>query len=201
MSTGREMGEAAGPARGLKIEPLTFDRWRDFERLFGPRGACGGCWCMWWRLTPREFGKRKGAGNKRAMKALVRRGEVPGLLAYDGEEAVGWCAVAPRSAYARLGRSRILRPVDDAEVWSVVCFYVAKDWRRRGVTTALLRAATAYVKSRGGKVVEGYPVEPEKDKIPDAFAYPGLAAAFKAAEFDEVARRSPTRPIMRYHLK
>jgi GNAT superfamily N-acetyltransferase len=198
MSRGRGSADSAG---GMRIEPLTLDGWGDFERLFGPRGACGGCWCMWWRLTAKEFGKRKGAGNKRAMKALVRGGDVPGLLAYDGEQPVGWCAVAPRSAYPRLGRSRILRPVDDAEVWSVVCFYVAKPWRRLGVTAALLRAATEYVKSRGGKVVEGYPVEPVKDKMPDAFAYPGLAAAFKAAGFEEVARRSPTRPIMRYYLK
>jgi GNAT superfamily N-acetyltransferase len=201
MSRGREKREGAGPARDLIIEPLTYDAWGDFERLFGPRGACGGCWCMWWRLTAKEFEGRKGAANKRAMKALVRRGEVPGLLAYDGEEPVGWCAVAPRAAYPRLGRSRILRPVDDADVWSVVCFFVAKAWRGRGVTTALLRAAAKYVKSRGGKVVEGYPVEPAKGKMPDAFAYPGLAAAFKAAGFEEVARRSPTRPIMRYYLK
>jgi GNAT superfamily N-acetyltransferase len=186
---------------GLTTEPLTIEKWGDFERLFGPRGACGGCWCIWWRLTAKEFEGRKGASNKRAMKALVRGGKVPGLPAYAGEEPVGWCAVAPRSAYPRLGRSRILRPVDDADVWSVVCFFVAKAWRGRGVTTALLRAAVEYVKSRGGIVVEGYPLEPAKSKIPDAFAYPGLASAFEAAGFVEVARRSPTRPIMRYYLK
>jgi GNAT superfamily N-acetyltransferase len=201
MSKRRETRLDKGVANGLVVEPLTFDRWADFERLFGARGACGGCWCMWWRLTAKEFEKRKGAGNKQAMKALVRGGEVPGLLAYDGDEAVGWCAVAPRSAYTRLGRSRILRPVDDADVWSVVCFFVAKDWRRRGVTTALLGAAAKHVKSRGGKVIEGYPVQPAKGKMPDAFAYPGLAAGFKAAGFEEVARRSPTRPIMRCYLK
>lgn len=185
----------------LSFEPLTADRWGDFERLFGPRGACGGCWCMWWRLTAKEFEGRKGASNKRAMKALVRGGEVPGLLAYAGEEPVGWCAVAPRSTYPRLSRSRILRPVDDADVWSAVCFFVAKPWRKRGVTTALLRAAVDFVKSRGGKCVEGYPVEPAKSKIPDVFAFHGVASAFKAAGFAEVARRSPTRPIMRYLLK
>jgi GNAT superfamily N-acetyltransferase len=197
MTPGRRRS-AAEPPGDFTFAPLTAARWKDFERLFGPRGACAGCWCMWWRLTAKEFERRKGTSNKRAMKALVRRGDVPGILAYAGEEAVGWCAAAPREAYARLRRSRILRPVDDADVWSVVCFFVAKDWRRRGVTTALLRAATKYVRSRGGKIVEGYPVEPAKGKVPDAFAYPGLAGAFKAAGFVEVARRSPTRPIMRH---
>jgi GNAT superfamily N-acetyltransferase len=156
---------------------------------------------MWWRPTAAEFERRKGALNKRAMKALVRGGEEPGLLAYDGEEAVGWCAAAPRAAYPRLGRSRVLRPVDDADVWSVVCFYVAKPRRRRGVATALLRAAVDFVRARGAKIVEGYPVEPAKGRTPDAFAYPGLASSFSEAGFVEVARRSPTRPIMRRYLK
>ena len=201
MSKGRGKCGGAASARGLVIEPVTAERWGDFERLFGARGACGGCWCMWWRLTAKEFEGRKGASNTRAMKALVRGGKVPGLLAYAGEEPVGWCAVAPRSTYPRLSRSRILRPVDDADVWSVVCFFVAKPWRSRAVATALLRAAVDFVRARGGKAVEGYPVEPAKSKIPDAFAYPGVASAFKAAGFVEVARRSPTRPIMRYLLE
>lgn len=197
MTAGRRK-RGAEPPGDFTSAQLVAARWKDFERLFGPRGACAGCWCMWWRLTAKEFESRKGASNKRAMKALVRRGNVPGILAYAGEEAVGWCAVAPREAYPRLSRSRILRPVDDAGVWSVVCFFIGKHWRRKGLTVALIRAAVDFVKSRGGTVVEGYPVEPTKGKVPDAFAYPGLAGAFKAAGFVEVARRSPTRPIMRY---
>lgn len=188
-------------AAGLVTEPLVEARWKDFERLFGRRGACAGCWCMWWRLTAKEFEKRKGASNKRAMKALVRRGDAPGLLAYAGEEAVGWCAVAPRSAYPRLARSRILRPVDDVAVWSIVCLFVAKPWRDRGVATALIRAAIDHVRVRGGEAVEGYAVEPRRGRTADLYAYPGPASAFRAAGFVEVARRSPTRPIMRYHLE
>jgi GNAT superfamily N-acetyltransferase len=197
MTAGRKT-HPGEPLGNLTFAPLAVARWKDFERLFGPRGACGGCWCMWWRLTAKEFERRKGASNKRAMKALVRRGDVPGILAYAGEEPVGWCAVAPRAAYPRLARSRILRPVDDVDVWSIVCFFIGKAWRRKGLTVALLRAAVDFVKSRGGTVVEGYPVEPAKGNIPDTFAYPGVARAFEAAGFVEVARRSPTRPIMRY---
>ncbi len=183
-----------------RFHSLTPARWKDFESLFGERGACGGCWCMWFRFANAEFERRKGAGNKRAMKALVRKGVVPGILAYWGREPVGWCAVAPRSEYTRLERSRILQPLDDEPVWSVVCFFIHKEHRDRGLTVALLRAAARHVKQRGGTVLEGYPVDP-KDQMPPAFAYHGLASAFTEAGFEECARRSPTRPIMRYYLE
>jgi len=181
----------------LEFHPLTPERWGDFEELFGERGACGGCWCMWWRLTRKEFMNQKGEVNRRAMKALVESGRIPGILAYDSGHAVGWCSVAPRKDFPALGRSRILKPVDEQPVWSVVCFFVRKDYRRRGVSAALLRAAVDYVRERGGEIVEGYPVEPRKPQIPDVFAFHGLAAAFREAGFSEVARRSETRPIMR----
>ncbi|UCH79529.1 MAG: GNAT family N-acetyltransferase [Candidatus Coatesbacteria bacterium] len=156
---------------------------------------------MWWRLTAKEFESSKGEANRRAMRALVRRGDVPGLLAYDGEEAVGWCAVAPRTAYPRLARSRIMRPVDDVAVWSIVCLFVAKPWRDRGVATVLIRAAVEHVRAQGGEAVEGYAVEPRRGRTADLYAYPGPVSAFRAAGFVEVARRSPTRPIMRYLLE
>jgi GNAT superfamily N-acetyltransferase len=185
----------------LDIRPLTAERWSDFAELFGPRGACGGCWCMYWRQTRAEYERRKGDGNKRAMRALVRAGGVPGLLAYADGQAVGWCAVAPRDAFATLGRSRILRPVDDKPVWSIVCFYVARPYRNQGLTVRLLKGAAAYVKGQGGRILEGYPVEPRHDRLADVFAYTGLAAACRKAGFRECARRSPTRPIMRRRLR
>ncbi len=185
----------------LHFHPLTPARWADFEQLFGERGACGGCWCMWRRLKRSEFEKRKGAGNKRAMKAIVRKGDVPGIIAYAGKQPVGWCAVAPRENYGTLERSRILKPVDDHPVWSVVCFFVEKAHRGTGVSVELLRAAVAHAKRHGARIVEGYPVEPKQDRMPDAFAWFGLASAFERAGFEEVARRSPTRPIMRLHIK
>ena len=191
--------KTGGPVK-LEFSPLTFDRWADFETLFGERGACGGCWCMWWRLKRAEFEQKKGAGNKKLMKAIVRSGEVPGLLAFAGGRPVGWCAVAPRENLPGLDRSRILKRVDDTPVWSVACFFIDKNWRKRGVSVALLKAAVRYVKQKGGKVLEGYPVEPRKDTTPAVFAWTGLASAFEAAGFEEVARRSETRPIMRYYV-
>lgn len=181
----------------LGIRPLTPDRWSDLEELFGDRGACGGCWCMWWRLAGKEFDAGKGEGNRRAMRGIVDSGRVPGILAYRDGRPVGWCSVAPRNEFPRLSRSRLLRPVDEQEVWSVVCLFVARAARRSGVAVYLLEGAVEYVQRRGGRIVEGYAVEPRKDRVPDVFAYHGPASAFLAAGFEEVDRRSPTRPIMR----
>ena len=184
-------------AAALEIHPLTLERWSDFETLFGANGACGGCWCMAWRAaSPKAFEAGKGEGHKRAMKRIVKAGPPPGLLAYAGDEAVGWCAVAPREVYPRLRGSRILAPVDDQPVWSVSCFFVRRDWRRRGVTVALLKEAARHVGRSGGRLLEGYPTETDQEQ-PGAFVWHGLASAFETAGFREVARRSTHRPIMR----
>ncbi len=156
---------------------------------------------MTWRLLRPEYERQKGAGNRRALRRLVDAGEMPGLLAYDRERPIGWCALAPRERYGRLERSRILKPVDTRPVWSVVCLFVDHAYRRRGVTVALLRAAAAHAREQGGLVVEGSPVEPKStEEIPPVFAFTGVASAFRKAGFREAARRSPTRPIMRLEL-
>jgi len=187
-----------GTAMILEFHPLTPERWEDLEKLFGERGACGGCWCMWWRLRRSEFERQKGEENRRAFKNIVDSGQIPGILAYANGQSIAWCSVAPRETYSTLQRSRILKPVGNEPVWSIVCFFVAKQFRRKGVTGKLLRAAMEYVGRQGGKMLEGYPLEPKKQKIPDAFAYTGLASTFRKAGFVEVLRRSETRPIMRY---
>lgn len=182
------------------VRPATPSRWKDVEKLFGPRGACAGCWCMFWRVTRTAYENGKHSGNKRKMKALVASGAVPGLIAYRNGEPVGWCAVAPRSEYTALSRSRVLAPVDDKPVWSVSCFFVARGHRRTGVTVELLKAAVEYARKKKANIVEGYPVEPKKGAMADVFVWTGLASAFRKAGFKEAARRSATRPIMRYEL-
>ena len=182
----------------FEFRPLLPSRWKDLETLFGERGACGGCWCMWPRLKRAAFQKQKGPGNKRAMKRIVQSGPPPGLLAYADGRPVAWCAIAPREAYCVLEHSRILKRVDDRPVWSVVCFFVAKHFRRRGLTTKLLDAAAAYARKHGARIIEGYPVDPKPGtRSVDVFVWTGLASAFRKAGFEEVQRRSPTRPIMR----
>ena len=155
---------------------------------------------MYWRLNRPRYEKGKGAGNRRAMKALVEGGTEPGILAYAGERAVGWCSVAPREEFVRLGTSRILKPVDDVPVWSVSCLFIAREYRNRGVSVALLKAAIDFVRARGGTVVEGYPVEPRKEEMPPAFAWTGIASAYLHAGFREHRRGSATRPIMRFEI-
>jgi GNAT superfamily N-acetyltransferase len=181
----------------LNFEPVTPGRWSDFESLFGDRGACAGCWCMWFRGTRKVYVKNQGAGNKRRMKKIIMDGNEPGILAYHGGEPVGWCSVGPRETYDALERSRIMAPVDDKPVWSVTCLFVRKDYRRSGVSVRLLDAAARFAATKGARIVEGYPVEARKADEPDPFMYHGSASAFRTAGFKEVARRAPTRPIMR----
>ena len=183
----------------VAVHPATADRWADLEQLFGARGACAGCWCMYFRLTQKEFNANRGEANRTALNALVESGAEPGLIAYAGDEPAGWVSVAPRTEYLRLQRSRTLKPVDDRPVWSVVCFFVARRHRRKGLTVAMLQAAVAYARSRGAQVVEGYPVDPHAE-YPDTYAYHGLLSAFRKAGFIEVARAAPTRPVMRYEV-
>ncbi len=128
------------------------------------------------------------------------RVEPVGLLAYDGDEPVGWCAVAPRDEFSSLNRSRVLKRVDDQPVWSVVCFFVKRSHRHQGLTVRLLKTAIDFAAEHGASIVEGYPIEPRKPEMPPVFAFTGLASAFLEAGFVEVARRSETRPIMRYAI-
>ncbi len=187
-------------AAALTFHPVTAERWPDFERLFGPRGAYGGCWCMFWRLKRSEFEAGQGEPNRQAMQGIIGRGEIPGLLAYDGEIPVGWCAIAPREASPALDRSPVLKRIDDQPVWSITCFYIAKGYRRHGVMSQILRAAIDHARQHGARIVESYPIQPRKDTVPDMYAYMGTVTAFKKAGFREAARRSASHPVMRYTI-
>ncbi len=182
------------------FKELTIDTWKDFEKLFGERGACGGCWCMYWRLKNKDFEAQKWSGNKRAMKKLVNADNQIGIIMYSDKKPVGWCSVAPREDFIRLENSRVLKPVDDNPVWSIVCFFIDKQHRKKGRSVELLKGVIDLCKNKGAKIVEGYPAEPYSDNIPAAFAWTGIPSAFKKAGFKEAARRSPKRPIMRYYL-
>lgn len=184
----------------MKIEPLTPETWPAFEALMGPKGGYGGCWCMLWRKTKAEHDRDSGEANRKDIQRLADSGLPPGLLALDGERAVGWISVAPRRDFVRLETSRVLKPLDDEAVWSVSCFLIAKDYRRQGLAVQLLEAACGFVRERGGTILEGYPIAPNKTPYPAAYAWTGFESAFKQAGFKEAARRSPTRPIMRNYL-
>lgn len=194
------MPRSSSVRSAFSVHPLTPERWNDLAQLFGQRGACGGCWCMSWRLRASEFNRGKGESNKRAFKRIVSSGSVPGLLAYRHDEPVGWCAVGPRECYPRLENSRILKRVDDQPVWSITCLFVRRDCRRAGVSVQLLKAAIKFARMNKARILEGYPNDLSGKLLPDAFVWTGLASAFRAAGFTEVLRRSRTRPIMRRQL-
>lgn len=185
----------------ITFQPVTPERWDDFAQLFGPRGACAGCWCMWPRLTGRDYAAGRGDGHRRRMRALVAGDHRPGILAYANGEPIGWCAVAPRSEYLRLSTSRVMAPVDDLPVWSVPCLFVAREWRGRGLPARLLEAAVRFAAARGARVVEGYPIDTGGKRTGDAFLWHGAASSFLRAGFHEVARRSVTRPVMRRNVR
>ncbi len=185
----------------LTIRPLTPDRWSAFLRLFGENGVGGGCWCMFWRLPKQQYLRQKGEANKQTMRALVHGGCVPGLLAYVGEEPIGWCAVAPRERYPALDRSRSRKALDNQPVWSITCVYVARSHRRQHLSRTLIAAAVRHVRSQGGRIVEAYPVPPKPGVRSTNYAYMGFVSAFEAVGFALHVRRSETRPVMRYSVR
>lgn len=181
----------------FEIRPAT---WANFETVMGEKGGCGGCWCMLWRRTAKEMEAEKGEGNRLAMKSLFEKGQVPGLVALKDGNAVGWIQIDRRSAFPRLEASRILKPVDEQEVWSVSCFFIDKRFRRQGLSLELLNAAVDWARSQGAAIVEGYPIDTPKEKYPTVYAWTGFLGTYQRAGFSEVARRSDTRPIMRKRL-
>ena len=201
MTANQPDGEQARQ-RGLPLEfrPVTVNEWPDLQALFGPRGAEGGCWCMWWRIPRSEFARRAGEGNRQAMESIIRAGEVPGLLAYREGRAVGWVSVAPRERFPVLDRSRTLRRVDDLPVWSIVCFYVERRLRGAGLCGRLIEAAAEYAHRNGARIVEAYPLDPKHPTARADEAFTGLVQMFLKAGFEVVARRSERRVIVRRAL-
>jgi ribosomal protein S18 acetylase RimI-like enzyme len=187
----------------LTFRPLTKNEWPALEALFGKSGACAGCWCMYWRLAKGEWKgpqRERSARNKVKFQRLVESGPVTGLLAFDGDTAVGWVAIQPRTSFPALDRSRLLKPVDDESVWSMPCFYIKSGHRGRGVMRALVEAALDYAAEAGARLIEAYPVDTEQ-RLSAANAYTGVASSFRRAGFKTVARRAAHRPIVRKALK
>ena len=187
------------PETGSEFDIRPAD-WHGFEAVMGKKGGCGGCWCMLWRLPKKEMDAGMGDGNRAAMKALFDRGHIPGLVAWRAGEAVGWIQVDERNAFPRLASSRVLKPLDQQPVWSISCFLVDKRFRKQGLSLKLLEAACQFARDRGATILEGYPVDSPKKSYPAVYAWTGFIGAFRDAGFEEAARRSETRPIMRKRL-
>jgi GNAT superfamily N-acetyltransferase len=184
----------------ILLRPLTPSIWEDFELLFGPRGAYAGCWCMWWRLSRKEFEKGQGDANRRAMKSIVESGQIPGLLAYSKGEPCAWCSVAPREQFGSLERSRVLKRVDNKDVWSIVCFFVDRNYRGKNLSLKLILGAIEYVKSRGGEIIEAYPSIIRSAKAAPVSTFMGIPKIFEKAGFKAVHTPSKSKLIMRYFI-
>ena len=184
----------------IEVLPLTPGRWEDFSDLFGTHGAYGGCWCMWWRTTRKQFELNGNRGNQQAIQDLVNTGTIPGILAYYESVPIAWCSLAPRDDYASLNRSRVLKPIDDQPVWSLVCFFVAKQFRGQGIASQVLSGAINYAANQGAKIIEAYPTVSKSGSLPPVSSFMGVPSLFTAAGFVEVAHPSQARLIMRYTI-
>ena len=183
----------------LAIRPLTPDRWPALEDLFGKGGASNGCWCMYWRIGA-AYHKRPREKNRSALRRIVMQGPPPGLVAFEGERAVGWCQLTPRVDLGWLEQARFFERVDDIPAWSLSRFYIRRGYRKRGVMSALVAAALDAARRAKAPALEAYPIDSAR---PDSSSkiFTGTTSTFRRAGFKVVARRRPSRPIMRHDLK
>ncbi len=194
------------PKSKIEVLPLTIKRWDDMVSVFGEHGGYAGCWCMFWRLDRSDFKKLRGGGTREILRQMTETKQEPGLITYVDGKPVGWCSVGPRENYLALENSRILKRVDEKPVWSIVCFFVDKSVRKQGLMAEMLRGAVAYAKKHGAKIVEGYPIDMQTEKLAgqklNSYAgYMGIASAFREVGFVEAGRASETQLIMRYKIK
>jgi len=183
----------------LTYSPATPDRWDDLASLFGPNGAYSNCWCTWWILPSRQWSEAGTAGRERVLRELIRDGAEPGVIAYDGNVAVGWVAVGPRVRYTRMmsPRATVNGPLDREDPgWVVNCFFIPRGQRRRGIARGLLDEAVRFAFDRGATYVAGHPIDTSGGNRASADLYVGTLSMFLQAGFREVERRG-TRPVVR----
>jgi len=191
----------SAPVNLFTIEPLHAGNWDKFVQLFGEKGACGNCWCMYYRLGNADFRTGKtGGGNRESLHSLVMQNRPTGIIGFYNGQPVAWCAFAPREDFIRLDRSRVHKRIDDRAVWSIPCFFIDKRFRRRGISVQILKAVIGYAGEKGVKIIEAYPVIPAKEKLPDTFAWYGLYSSFERAGFEVADRTSKNRPMVRYYV-
>lgn len=183
----------------LTFQPVTEENWTQMQKLFGNKGAYGGCWCTYWRMKRSEFNSLSSEDRKERMATIIHSGVSPGIVAFLDGVPIGWCSFGKRDEFPLLENSRTLKRVDDKDVLSIVCFYIERKHRRQGVMKSLLKEVIRIAETGGIPIVEGYPVDPASQSYPDPFSYTGLLSAFVNTGFVEVARRSEKRPVMRYY--
>lgn len=186
----------------LTFEPLNKVNWARFVQLFGNNGACGNCWCMYYRLNKADYLEGKADnGNKEAMQKLVWGNYPTGILGFYEGQPIAWCAFAPREHFIKLEKSRVHKRIDNQPVWSIPCFFIARSFRRQGISVELLKGVIRYARENGIKIIEAYPTIPTTETLPDSFAWIGLYKSFERAGFEIVDRTSKNRPMVRYYTE
>jgi GNAT superfamily N-acetyltransferase len=186
----------------IQTKELTPDLWPELEKLFGRNGACGGCWCQAWRTAKGErWDDIKGTTAKKRLHRSVQDETVHGILAFLDGVPIGWCTFGPRTSFVKLDRAPSLKCADAGRVWSIPCFFVARNHRRQGVATALLRHALQALKQRKARIAEGYPVKPDQDgQYIAAFSWTGTRSLFQKAGFVVVGNRDGGKQRVRKQL-
>jgi ribosomal protein S18 acetylase RimI-like enzyme len=181
---------------GFRIEPLTSTTWDALAALFREGGDPRWCWCQHWRLRSKDMAAAKVPELRARLRAQAESDQPPGLVAFDGERAVGWVSLGPRTAFERIVRSRVIPTIDDRPVWSIVCFAVSSTARGHGVARSLLAGAIDHARGRGARALEAYPVRlptapdgASRAIHPDA-AFTGTLPLFEKAGFEVVADRA-----------
>lgn len=177
-------------------QPLTADTWEDFLEVFGANGAYDGCWCMFFRQTGAEYSKGRGKPNKAAIRDLCDEGRQPGLVGFLDGKPAGWVSIAPRPEFGRILRSPLFKPddPDNEAVWSLVCLFIHKHFRGKGLAGYLVTAAAMHARANGAQRVDAYAVHPEGRAAADL--YHGTPSMYRAAGFTEVARPNDNRVLM-----
>lgn len=180
----------------LECHPLTPERFADMEKVFGEKGVARRCFCMHWRRPDGGYPDER--DNRDRFADIAAAGPPPGLLGYIDHDPRGWVQVGPRADFPTIGRSRLLKPLDDVEPWTINCFVVRTGQRGQGIGKGLLAAAISYAKDQGAEVIEAYPVDGHRASVVDYFT--GTLGMFDEHGFVEVIRRNDTRPIVRVSL-
>ncbi len=192
--------------QSVTTEIATAERWDDVQRALTGGGDGKSCQCGWWTLTNNEWNATTADSRRDRLHDEVRTGPPPGIIAYLDGEAAGWVRIGPRTAQARLSRTRNIaattqEPFDDASVWAVSCFIIRKEHRGKGLTTPLLDAAVDYARASGARIIEAYPVDTSTGKHPSNSLYSGTLDTFLAAGFTERGLRKPGRPLVALTLR
>lgn len=184
----------------IDIAVASVDRFGDIEHALSGGGDGASCWCQWWMLPGRAFESATSDERRELLRGDVTAHPTSGLIAYVDGEAAGWVKVASRPNQPRLARTRNLQQsperFDDASVWAITCFVVRREFRRQGIATALLEAAVAHARTHGARIIEGYPVDIAEKKTTSNGLFHGTLSSFLDAGFTEVARPTPSRPIV-----